>query len=69
MECSEEERGYRMLSRGDTVNSVKYRLGTDRAKFKGAFQVSDYKITSATQKEDVVELIDILNDIIDEERS
>jgi len=66
LECNESERAYRMLLRGDSQDNVYYRLATDRTMFKGAFEVSDYKITSATPKEDVVEMLDIIKDIENE---
>jgi|LGVE01.1.fsa_nt_gb guanylate kinase len=66
IECPEHVRAYRMLMRGDSTEDVTYRLGTDRTMFKGAFDVTDYKITSQTPRDDIRELIDIIRDIEEE---
>jgi len=66
LECPEEERAYRMLMRGDKPEHVTYRLGKDRTMFKNVFHIADYKITSATPKDDVTEMLDIIRDIEEE---
>ena len=63
VEASEADRTARMFSRGDSIKKVTERIAIDREKFKNAFHVSDYKISSLTQREDVDELIDIIKDI------
>jgi len=66
IDCSEEERAYRMLMRGDTQEQVYYRLAEDRSKFRDVFHHTEYKITSGTPQEDNGEFIDILKDVYNE---
>lgn len=62
VEASAKTRALRMLERGDNPENIKDRLVNDEDKFKDAFHVADYKISSSSKKNDILELIDILKD-------
>lgn len=63
VDAEEGKRRYRMMHRGDDEDKIEERIKTDDLRFKKAYHVCDYKLTSGTKKEDMIELINIFKEI------
>lgn len=67
MEADEATRAKRMALRGDSAKQIEERLTHDRKVFANCFELCEYKITSGTKEENIVEFLDILREIKEDE--
>lgn len=64
--CPENTRIKRMTDRGDTQENILNKIKADREIFKSAYWCCDYKIDSTNEREDFVEAISIIGEVIEE---